>query len=64
MLLSLCVNVVFVSVIVCNVAASKCSHCCSVNVAMLPPLYVAVIVYLVYASAIVCNVVNVTTVVV
>ena len=36
--LSLCVNVVHVSVIVYNVATSECLHCCSVNVVMLPPL--------------------------
>ena len=40
----LCVNVVYVSVIVCNVAASKSPHCCSVNVTMLPPVYFATIV--------------------
>ena len=28
MLLSLCVNVVYVSVIVCNGDAGKCHHCC------------------------------------
>ena len=64
MLLSLCVNVVYVSVIICNTAASKCPHYCNVNVAMLPPLYVVIIVSLVYVSVIICNVVNVTTVVV
>ena len=49
------VSVVYISVIACNivmyvfsvvgnVAASRCHHCCGVNVAILPPLYVAVIV--------------------
>ena len=32
MLLSLCVNVAYVSVTVCNVAASKCYHCYGINV--------------------------------
>ena len=41
---SLCANLAYVSVTVSNVAASKCPHCCSVNAAMLPPLYVAIIV--------------------
>ena len=40
-------NVVYVSV-VCNFAARKCHHCCSVNVTMLVPLYVAVIVCVCY----------------
>ena len=41
---SLCANLAYVSVTVRNVAGSKCPHCCSVNAAMLPPLYVAIIV--------------------
>ena len=50
-------NVVYVSV-VCNFAARKCHHCCSVNVTMLVLLYVAVIVLnVVHVSVIVCNVV-------
>ena len=66
MLLLLHVNVMCVSAILSHVAASISPHYCSVNIAMLPLLYVAVIVCksCVCVSVIVCNVVNVTAVVV
>ena len=35
MLLSLCVNVVYVSVIVCDTAARKFRHCCGINVTII-----------------------------